>query len=130
MARLRSFCPYCGQVVPVGARCDCRPRLKRKDTQGDKTRGKREPWRRNYSSKDYQQARQQAIDRTKGRCTDCMKQCAWFDGTKWRTAGMGGEVDHIKALSEGGTNDAENLALRCKSCHAKRDAKRRREAGR
>ena len=43
---------------------------------------------------------------------------------------MGGEVDHVKALSEGGTNDAENLALRCKSCHAKRDAKRRREAGR
>ena len=86
----------------------------------------REPWRINYTTAEYQKARQQAIARTRGRCTDCGKVCAWFDGNKWRTAGMGGEVDHLKALCEGGTNDPANLELRCKSCHGKRDAKRRR----
>lgn len=39
---------------------------------------------------------------------------------------MGGEVDHEKALCDGGESAAENMTLRCKSCHAKRDAKRRR----
>lgn len=85
----------------------------------------REPWRRNYYSPEYLAARQQAIGRTKGRCTDCGAACAWHDGTRWRTAGMGGEVDHIKALCDGGTNDPSNLELRCKSCHGKRDARRR-----
>lgn len=127
MGRMRTFCPHCGSVVPAGRRCTCRPRPKRKPTQGDKTRAQREPWRANYGSKEYQDARQQAIARTRGRCTDCGKVCAWFDGSKWRTAGMGGEVDHVRALCEGGTNEPGNLELRCKSCHGLRDAKRRRE---
>ena len=41
------------------------------------------------------------------------------------TAGMGGEVDHGRALCEGGGNEVENLTLRCKSCHKKRDDARR-----
>lgn len=125
MSRLPSFCPHCGRVVPAGARCTCRPRPKRKPTQGDETRAEREPWRKRYASAEYRRNRQQAIARTKGRCTDCGSVCAWHDGKQWRTAGMGGEVDHIKALSEGGTDDASNLALRCKSCHKKRDDMRR-----
>lgn len=48
-----------------------------------------------------------------------------MDGAVWRTAGMGGEVDHVVALCEGGTNEASNLELRCKSCHRKRDDMRR-----
>ena len=128
MARTKSFCPYCGSVVPAGRRCSCIPKPKRKPTAGDKTRAQREPWRSNYSSPEYQKARQKAIARTAGRCTDCGRQCALFDGSKWRTAGMGGEVDHINALCDGGTNDSANLALRCKSCHGKRDAKRRRSS--
>lgn len=125
MSRLPSFCPHCGRVVPPGARCACRPKPKRKPTQGDSTRAEREPWRKRYASAQYRRSRQQAIARTKGRCTDCGRQCAWFDGKQWRTAGMGGEVDHIKALSEGGTDDASNLELRCKSCHKMRDDMRR-----
>lgn len=125
MSRMRSFCPHCGRVVPAGARCACRPRTKRKPTKADQTRAQREPWRKRYASAEYRRSRQAAIARTKGRCTDCNRVCAWFDGKQWRTAGMGGEVDHVKALSEGGTDDASNLALRCKSCHKKRDDMRR-----
>ena len=130
MSRLKHFCPYCGRIVPAGVRCDCRPRPKRRPTKSDTTRAAREPWRKNYSSQEYQRARQQAIARSKGHCVDCGKVCAYYDGSKWRTAGLGGEVDHIKALSEGGANSSGNLALRCKSCHAKRDARRRKQAGR
>jgi len=126
MGRMATFCPHCGRIVPAGRCCDCRPRPKRQRTQGDYTRAEREPWRSEYWTGDYQRNRQLAIARTKGRCTDCGRVCAWHDGSKWRTAGMGGEVDHVVALSEGGTNDAGNLELRCKSCHGKRDARRRR----
>lgn len=122
---MRKFCPHCGRTFS-GARCPCRPRPKRNPTQGDKARAEREPWRANYASAEYQESRQQAIARTKGRCTDCGRQCAWFDGKRWRTAGMGGEVDHVVPLREGGTNDTANLALRCKSCHGLKDAERRR----
>lgn len=125
MARLPSFCPWCGRIVPAGARCTCRTRPKRKPTPGDATRHEREPWRKRYSGQAYRKARQQAIARTKGRCTDCGRVCAWWDGGQWRTAGMGGEVDHVKALSEGGTDEPSNLELRCKSCHKRRDDRRR-----
>lgn len=122
---MKTFCPYCGQVVGPGHVCPARPKRKRRPTKGDQTRGQREPWRSNYSTREYREARQEAIARTRGRCTDCGRVCAWWDGSKWRTEGMGGEVDHVVALSEGGTNNASNLQLRCKSCHKKRDDARR-----
>lgn len=124
MSRTASFCPHCGRVVPAGARCPCMPRPKRKHTAADKTRGSREPWRREYGSEVYRRARQQAIAKAKGRCCDCGRACAWFDGERWRCAG--GEVHHVVALSEGGTSDPSNLRLVCRSCHAKRDEARRR----
>lgn len=123
---MRRFCPHCGRTVPAGSRCPCRPRPKRKPTPGDATRGEREPWRRAYATEEYRAARQRAIARTRGRCSDCGRVCAWFDGGRWRTSGMGGEVDHVKALSEGGGNDERNLELRCRSCHRRRDERRRR----
>lgn len=126
---MKRYCPHCGRTFD-GGRCPCRPRPKRKPTRGDQTRGEREPWRRRYAGAEYRRSRQAAIARTKGRCTDCGRRCAWHDGTQWRTAGMGGEVDHIKALCEGGTDDADNLALRCKSCHKKRDDMRRKARNR
>lgn len=129
MAKTRTFCPYCHAIVPAGQRCPCR-KAKRKATAGDATRQQREPWRSNYGDAEYQRNRQAAIERSKGRCVDCGETVAVHDGTKWRTAQYGGEVDHIVALEEGGTNDAVNLALRCKSCHGLRDAARRREKAR
>lgn len=130
MALMRSYCPHCGKVVPAGQRCKCRPRSPRRPTPGDSTRSEREPWRKNYSTREYQQARQAAIARSEGRCVDCGRICARRDGDRWVTLGMGGEVDHVDALCDGGTNDSRNLQLRCKSCHAKRDARRRRAARR
>ena len=126
---MKRYCPYCGKAYS-GTACPCRPPRKRKPTAADATRIDREPWRREYWGEEYRKARQQAIGRTHGRCTDCGRVCAEWDGTRWRTAGLGGEVDHVRALSEGGGNDAGNLQLRCKSCHGKRDAARRRGEGR
>ncbi len=125
---MRKFCPHCGSVVPAGKPCPCRPKRKRRPTTGDATRAAREPWRSEYSKKEYRDARQVVISRSDGKCVDCGRVCARFDGTKWVTADMGGEVDHVIALCDGGTNDVSNLRLRCKSCHGKRDAKRRRES--
>ena len=126
---MRRYCPYCGKAYD-GTVCPCRPPRKRKPTAGDTTRMEREPWRIQYSRDEYRKARQAAIERTNGRCTDCGKVCAEWDGTRWLTARLGGEVDHVRALSDGGGNDTGNLQLRCKSCHGKRDAARRREDGR
>lgn len=130
-SRRPTFCPHCGSIVPAGKRCGCRPapprktRSKRKPTPGDKTRGAREPWRKHYSNADYRRNRQKAMARQKGRCADCGKVCAEYRGGEWSTANMDGEVDHVKPLCEGGTDDASNLELRCKSCHGKAEAKRR-----
>lgn len=111
--------------MPAGERCGSRPRPKRRPTDGDAARDEREPWRAGYSAREYREARQLTIKRTRGRCADCGRQCAWWDGSRWLTAGMDGEVDHVVTLCEGGTSDAENLQLRCKSCHKKRDDARR-----
>ena len=44
-----------------------------------------------------------------------MKQCGW----RCSKCGKAGriEVHHIIPISEGGTNDPENLACLCRECH-------------
>lgn len=32
------------------------------------------------------------------------------------------EIDHIKAIAQGGTNDIDNLQLLCNSCHKEKDS--------
>lgn len=115
-SRTRTFCPHCGSIVPKGRRCPCRNR--------DAQRASTEPWRRAYRDPEYLRNRQEAIERQHGRCKDCGRVCAVWDGTEWRTKGTG-EVDHELPLSQGGTNDAANLALRCLHCHRRADARRR-----
>jgi len=123
----KKFCPHCGKTSPAGQPCPCRKAgRKRKPTPGDATRGEREPWRSEYGGAEYRRNRQVAIDRQRGLCLDCGCVCAEYADGKWKTSRHGGEVDHVKPLCEGGTNDAENLALRCKSCHGKAEARRRR----
>ena len=120
----RKYCPHCGGTF-TGKRCPCRPRPKRKPTPGDATRAQREPWRSSYDDPEYRRNRQKVIELQRGRCKDCGTVCAKHDGTKWVTAPYGGEVDHERPLCDGGTNEVANLALRCKSCHGRSDAKRR-----
>ena len=116
-SRTRTFCPYCCRVVPAGKTCPCRNR--------DAERKQTEPWRANYRDPEYLRNRQVVIERQHGRCKDCGKVCAEWDGLKWNTMRLGGEVDHEVPLSKGGTNDPWNMALRCRSCHRKADSKRR-----
>ena len=124
-SKSRTFCPHCCSIVPAGQTCPCRGKRKRKPTPGDATRMEREPWRGRYSRKAYRGARQEAIGRQVGRCADCGRICATYVGGKWETASLGGEVDHVLPLCEGGTDEPSNLRLRCKSCHGKVEAKRR-----
>ena len=43
------------------------------------------------------------------KCEDCKEQLkAWF------------EVDHIKRLDQGGSNDVDNLVALCRNCHGKK----------
>ena len=43
------------------------------------------------------------------KCGDCHQQLtAWF------------EVDHIKRLDQGGSNDISNLVALCRNCHGKK----------
>ena len=116
-SRRQTFCPYCYRIVPAGRECQCRNR--------DRQRAKGEPWRANYRKNEYARNRQEAIERQGGRCKDCGKVCAEWDGVRWNTMRLGGEVDHEVPLSRGGTNESSNLALRCKSCHRRADAARR-----
>ena len=115
-SRTNTFCPYCCKVVPAGKTCPCRNR--------DARRKRLEPWRENYSDQEYVRNRQAAIERQRGRCKDCGRIAAQWDGSSWKTKGIG-EVDHEVPLCQGGTNDVCNLALRCLPCHRRADAERR-----
>ena len=119
-SKSRTFCPHCFSVVPAGKTCPCRNR--------DAQRRKAEPWRANYRDVEYLRNRQVAIERQHGTCKDCGRVAARWDGEKWVTKGIG-EVDHELPLSQGGTNDVRNLALRCLHCHRRADANRRSRRG-
>lgn len=116
------FCPHCGGVHEVGTRCPSLPPRKRKPTPGDATRGEREPWRREYGRAAHQRERQDCMERQQGRCIDCGAVCAAKVNGRWVTRGHGGEVDHVTKLRFGG----RRCALRCKRCHARKDAAQRR----
>ena len=123
---LGRYCARCCKTHKAGEPC---PHRKRKPTAGDGKRQGGEPWRSKYSDAEYRRNRQVVIARQNGRCKDCGCKCAHQkeDGT-WITALWGGEVDHEHMLREGGTHSTDTMALRCKSCHAKADAERRRRA--
>lgn len=121
-SKTATFCPHCYSVVPAGKTCPCRNR--------DARRKRTEPWRASYSDPEYIRNRQVAIERQHGRCKDCGRVCAEWDGTRWITQRLGGEVDHEVPLCEGGTNSMDNLALRCKTCHSEIENKRRKRRSR
>ena len=121
-SKSRTFCPHCYRVVPAGKTCPCRNR--------DAHRKAAEPWRVNYRDAEYLRNRQKVIERQRGRCKDCGRVCAEWDGATWKTQRLGGEVDHEVPLCDGGTNSAGNLALRCKACHSEIETARRKRRSR
>lgn len=126
------LCPKCGKPVPKGQGCPrCKKPKDQRTNHGIRTadqerkRNIAESWRAQYSNAEYQQARQLAIAATQGRCAKCGLPVAIYRGTKWYTGNYGG-VHHIRALSEGGSNNPNNLVLLCIPCHNATDAARRR----
>ena len=58
----------------------------------------------------WQRIRAQVLRRDHYRCVDCGR------------VGLDNEVDHINPLHLGGTDALNNLATRCKACHAAKTA--------
>lgn len=121
------MCPRCGKPYP-GASC---PRCKASEKHGRRTREQEEarkeanPWRREYSSAEYRRARQIALSETQGRCAICGRVVARFSG-RWSMLPGAGGVHHVRPLSGGGGNSADNLVPLCSRCHNQVDATRRR----
>lgn len=83
-------------------------------------RNARNPYRREYSSREYAVNRQHRFERARGRCELCG---ATLVAGEW-------DCDHLVALSRGGTNAIENLRVLCRPCHKAKTAADRRNKGR
>lgn len=83
-------------------------------------RNERNPYRREYSSRQYAVNRQHRFERARGRCELC--------GIGLEPGGW--ECDHLVPLSKGGTNDITNLRVLCRLCHKAKTAEDRRNKGR
>ena len=115
---MRRFCDRCMKVHEHGERCPKAPkRAKRPDI-----RHNREAHRRYYATAEYKRNRQAVLTAHKGRCAKCGKQIAVRSNGAWVM--RGGDIHHICALSEGGTNRKANLVPLCHACHAQVDAAR------
>jgi 5-methylcytosine-specific restriction protein A len=69
------------------------------------TRDRGRPWRRKRAA---------ILAQSAGRCVSCLR------------AGIvtpAEEVDHVKPLSQGGTDDQDNLQALCKGCHSAKSAR-------
>ena len=102
---------------------------KRTGRRSDAERLAGEPWRKDGYGSRYRKARQDVIERQRGRCAVTGKVVAEKRGGTWRIVEPGAGVHHIVALSEGGGEDASNLVLLSASAHALVDAERRRSSG-
>lgn len=108
---MRKLCPRCGARVPSGGTC---PRCGKAGRAPDR---RDQPYRRGYRDPEYAALRQRVIERQRGRCAVCGRQCAELAGGRWRTGRLGGQVHHSVPLSRGGTNDDGNAVLLCEECH-------------
>lgn len=80
-------------------------------------RRERQPWRKAYNDPMYRKNRQLRYDRAAGRCEECGLPVG---PGQW-------ECDHLLPLSDGGTNDYDNLRVRCLKCHREKTRISRRE---
>ena len=130
---MRRLCPKCGKPIPQGQKCPrCRPLPSNTARHGTRTREQeaarlsQNPWRTEYRDRRYREARQRLLQATNGRCAMCGRQIADSAKGHWKMRPGAGGIHHIKALSEGGTNDPSNLVPLCSGCHNRVDAERRR----
>ena len=56
--------------------------------------------------------RAHSLDKTKNKCGKC--ECC-LEGKKY-------DIDHVRPLSNGGTNELHNLQVLCKACHQDKTA--------
>lgn len=77
-------------------------------------------------SPQWRALRLQVIRRDRYRCVNCGRQGRFPPGRprKGRGPSWGLQVDHIKPLSSGGTNDQTNLQTLCKACHERKTGRR------
>lgn len=119
---MRRWCEKCMKIHESAERCPLTPK------RNPDKRTNREPYRKAYCDPAYRRNRQEALERTGGRCSKCGKSIAAKVDGIWKM--KGGDVHHMKALSEGGGNEVANLAPLCWPCHAEEDARRRRSNAR
>lgn len=73
--------------------------------------------RAHYLTAEWKEIRRQILIRDAFTCADCRRV----------VSGSAAHVDHIVPLQDGGTDAADNLAVRCERCHGR---KTRAEQGR
>jgi len=73
-----------------------------------------------YRTADWKARRLRILRRDAFVCRDCSRVCY----------GQAAHVDHVQPLEEGGTDDDENLATRCSSCHGVKTRAEQRRRGR
>lgn len=84
------------------------------------------PWRSHYSSRLYRENCQRVLDRYDGCCAVSGVRIAVKVKGRWKMLPGKGGIHHIKALSEGGTDDVLNLIPLSVRAHNRIDAERRR----
>lgn len=120
------------RLVPDGTRCKVVTEAaapKRRGRKPDAERLASEPWRADGYGAEYRKARQEVMERQRGRCAVTGEQVAVKSGGTWRIVQPGAGVHHRTALGEDGGADPANLVLLSASAHARADAARRRGEG-
>lgn len=104
--------PGCPAVVRGSAYCAEHQRKKRVGGDAAAARPRRlSPSRRGYDS-NWQRLRLMVLAE-RPLCVEC---------ERWGRVAAATEVDHIVPLSEGGTNERENLQPLCHECHSRKTA--------
>jgi 5-methylcytosine-specific restriction endonuclease McrA len=94
---------YCGRkALPGTARCERHPQAPR--TQEERLEA--QPWRKAYADPSYRRNRQLAWERSGHRCESCGLPLGPHEFIS----------DHVIALTDGGTNDKQNLQILCAPC--------------
>lgn len=112
-------CPRCGRAVPEGTRHACPlATAPARDRARERERRRRETWRSSYSSREYREARDAAIERSHGACEACGSVVYVRTSRGWRKIARDfGATHHVRPLSRGGSNDASNVVVLCARCH-------------